>query len=224
MTIDLLTGIVTTYYFQPQDVFYALNSLYLLPPRRLLIYGGWAFAIVIPLAISSYALRKSIVKRVRFKMALALLCVTLVLVSIDVWNRYCILTHPDITRTVLLRFPEASLVRRWIAARKNMQHAGRVDGQYSDSASERGIALVHNLSAASKLNIVEVLVESWGNDEGAITNQLLSNYRTDQINAHYQVVTGTVPFWGPTVSGEVRELCHSTLGFGILHYTEPSIL
>jgi len=215
MFFDFVSGIVSTYYFRPQDIPYVTRSLFLLPFDRLARYGIVALLMVTLLGTINYLLRKAVNRRMRYKTARVLFLVTLILVSIDVWNRYRIYRDPDTVRMVLLRFPEMTLAKRWLFAVKQPSSGHGLAEQYSDSASERGLALLGNLS--SRPDIVEILVESWGDDQGTITTKLEENYRTSAIARRYDVVTGTVPFWGPTVSGEVRELCHSTFGLNILH-------
>jgi hypothetical protein len=57
-------------------------------------------------------------------------------------------------------------------------------------------------------NIVLVLVESYGlMSDSASAARLASPYQSPAVLAKYTVESGTVPFKGPTVSGEFRELC-----------------
>ena len=81
----------------------------------------------------------------------------------------------------------------------------RVPARAVDSATRRA-GWFNNLPA--KRNVVLVIVESWGqaSDPGwseAITAPL----RDPKITARYDVQSGTVPFRGPTVPAEFRELC-----------------
>lgn len=219
LAFDLLTGIVSTYYFRLQDLPYLVHSFFLLPIERLVRYGAAALLILGVLGTASYLLRKAVVQRVQFRTALVLTAVILILVSLDVWNRYRLLRHPDTLQVLLLRFPEVTLAKQWFLIDKHADSTRPGVVQYSDSASEHGFALLGDLSY--KPNIVEILVESWGDDQGSITKNLEENYRQRAIMSRYKLVTGTVPFWGPTVSGEIRELCHSTFGLSILHRNEP---
>jgi Sulfatase len=67
-------------------------------------------------------------------------------------------------------------------------------------------------------NLVLVLVESWGRDSDSFArNSLVQPYYRQDLLARYDVLEGTVPFYGSTVAGEARELCGSKMGFHILN-------
>jgi phosphoglycerol transferase MdoB-like AlkP superfamily enzyme len=66
-------------------------------------------------------------------------------------------------------------------------------------------------------NLVLVLVESWGDTlDPGLQNSLIQPYLGADLSAKYSVTSGSVPFHGPTLAGEGRELCGNTLGFGLL--------
>jgi hypothetical protein len=66
-------------------------------------------------------------------------------------------------------------------------------------------------------NIVLVLVESWGlATDSVISKSLAQPYLQPGLLTRYEVLQGTVPFYGSTVPGESRELCDSKIGFHIL--------
>jgi len=66
-------------------------------------------------------------------------------------------------------------------------------------------------------NLVLILLESWGNALDTNMNEsLLRPYSNSNIREKYTMRRGTVPFYGPTIDGEARELCGSAMGFGIL--------
>lgn len=65
--------------------------------------------------------------------------------------------------------------------------------------------------------MVLILVESWGKPLAAdLEDSLTRPYLDKKIGEMYTLSRGTVPFKGPTVAGEARELCSSTIGFGLL--------
>jgi hypothetical protein len=67
-------------------------------------------------------------------------------------------------------------------------------------------------------NLVLVLLESWGLDSNpAVRDLLVKDYFQPDILAHYQVLQGTVPFYGSTIAGEARELCSSKIDMHILN-------
>jgi hypothetical protein len=66
-------------------------------------------------------------------------------------------------------------------------------------------------------NVVFVVVESWGKPLSTeIDQSLLRLYMRPEVETSYTVSTGTVPFHGATVSGELRELCGSSLGLAVM--------
>lgn len=60
----------------------------------------------------------------------------------------------------------------------------------------------------ARTNVVQVLVESWGNfEDAALREQIAAPLFTPEIRMHYDVLSGTVPFTGTTILGESRSLC-----------------
>jgi hypothetical protein len=65
------------------------------------------------------------------------------------------------------------------------------------------------------------VVESWGlMTDPDLAETLTSGYEAPRVAAAYDVHYGTAPFDGMTVPGEVRELCQTHLGFGVLRISE----
>jgi phosphoglycerol transferase MdoB-like AlkP superfamily enzyme len=87
------------------------------------------------------------------------------------------------------------------------------------SASAGAISfLEHRAGKQESPNVVLILVESWGLPlDPHLAQALTAPYDDPRISRKFQVAYGAVPFTGLTLPGEARELCHSTLGFGILH-------
>ncbi len=73
-------------------------------------------------------------------------------------------------------------------------------------------------------NVVLVLLESWGlGADATMRDSLVAPYAQRDLLARYQVVQGTVPFYGTTVAGEARELCNSRMGFQIVHASAQAL-
>jgi hypothetical protein len=73
-------------------------------------------------------------------------------------------------------------------------------------------------------NVALVLLESWGqSSDSAVKDALLKPYFQPGLLARYQVFQGTVPFFGPTVAGEGRELCGSNIGFFMMGATAEQL-
>lgn len=75
---------------------------------------------------------------------------------------------------------------------------------------EYAMSRVHSELSAGSLplqNIVLVIVESWGVSSDSSLNQALAAPLTDpKLSSRYQMRQATVPFYGATVSAELREL------------------
>ena len=81
----------------------------------------------------------------------------------------------------------------------------------------RYAGITTNRSGKDMPNVALILVESWGqSSDPAVRNALVEPYLQPGLLARYQVFQGTVPFFGPTVAGEGRELCGSKVGFHML--------
>jgi phosphoglycerol transferase MdoB-like AlkP superfamily enzyme len=93
-------------------------------------------------------------------------------------------------------------------------------GFHMQSATALAMAFTQNIAAGKvgeRPNLVIVLVESWGLDtQSAVSDALVQPYTQPGLLARYQVLQGTVHFFGPTLGGEGRELCGNTIGFGLM--------
>jgi hypothetical protein len=66
-------------------------------------------------------------------------------------------------------------------------------------------------------NVVVVLTESWGvSKDPVLRDALVRAYAQPSLLAQYDVSQGAVPFYGPTIGGEGRELCGSRIGAQIV--------
>jgi hypothetical protein len=66
-------------------------------------------------------------------------------------------------------------------------------------------------------NIVLVLVESWGlAGDASLRDAMVGAYSQPELLAKYQVLQGSVPFYGATIAGEARELCGNSIGYYLM--------
>lgn len=218
--IDFLACFAATYYFSPQDIPYALESTVAFPAYRL---AGYAVVLVFVLAgliLPAVLLRGTLKFPHKWRAAMTLISIAFVLKGIDKWGDYRLRRQVDSasTHTRLLRIPEHGLMLQvhyadWLRTNSFINQPDR----HVDSALAHGLVLLAP-SAVARPNIVEILVESWGQDErGSINRQLLAFYDSPEIRSRYSMVTGTVPFTGGTAAGEIRELCASSLGMSVIH-------
>jgi hypothetical protein len=124
------------------------------------------------------------------------------------------------------RMPSLSLIRKQ-RTYDRYERGERLAGMFAmPSASAIAMGHLRDLTArnaaaspaAALPNFVQILVESWGQaKDDALRTALLAAYRDPRLVARYRVLEGTMPFEGPTTSGEARELCQTHIGFNAAH-------
>jgi hypothetical protein len=66
-------------------------------------------------------------------------------------------------------------------------------------------------------NLVLVLVESWGlAEDSSLRDAMVKSYSQPELLAKYEVLQGSVPFYGATIAGEARELCGNSIGYYLI--------
>lgn len=66
-------------------------------------------------------------------------------------------------------------------------------------------------------NLVLVVVESWGlAEDSPLREAMVKYYSQPELLAKYEVLQGSVPFYGATIAGEARELCGSSIGYYLM--------
>lgn len=125
---------------------------------------------------------------------------------------------PRLARVPIRRL--ARLARQEILLRSSEEKGFQAQIRYpsASSAGIRRAGIDPVLNKGEQPNLVLILVESWGlATDSALRHALVTSYLAPNILARYQVVQGTVPFYGPTIDGEARELCGSSAGFYLLN-------
>jgi hypothetical protein len=227
---DCAYSICYTYQFSVTNLFQSARFLGVLPARRLAegcsvaaaaILLSWALSLVRPR------------RQRRIRTACALLAVAAILMPIDMLSGQNPLWHQDVSLLSgrIARSPVLTLGVRAFSARSTELRARSADNEPMASASAQMSAwLAASAGAANRPdlaqpnavlpNVVLIVVESWGLPLDAhLARALTAPYTNAAIAREYRVAYGTAPFTGLTVPGEARELCHSTMGFGILHPT-----
>jgi phosphoglycerol transferase MdoB-like AlkP superfamily enzyme len=66
-------------------------------------------------------------------------------------------------------------------------------------------------------DIVMTVVESWGiAQDSSLQKAMVAPYLEAELLARYQVLQGSVPFYGATVAGQARELCGNEIGYYLI--------
>lgn len=215
---DCAYSICYTYQFSVSDLVESARFLKVLPWRRLA--AGCGVAAVAVLACYALSLVRPHPRR-RVRATIALWTLAMVLLPVDMLSGQNPLWRQDLSLLPgrVARSPVLTLGVRGFFASRTEQRARRAGNKPMDSASAQMMALLDGHAAGEERpNVVLVVVESWGLPLDAhLAQALTAPYASPEIAGRYRVRYGTAPYTGLTVPGEARELCHSTMGFGILH-------
>jgi hypothetical protein len=222
LLIDLLAdcaySICYTYQFSVSDLLESVRFFGALPMSRLLA-GCGVVAVAIPMCWTLSLVRPHPHRRVRT--ACALVALAVILLPIDMLSGQNPLWHQDISLLSgrVTRSPILTLCVRALYAQRTEWTARRANNEPMASASAQMTSWVDGLAGgAERPDVVLIVVESWGLPlDPNLAQALTAPYLSTSIAHSYRVTYGTAPFTGLTVPGEARELCHSTMGFGILH-------
>lgn len=129
---------------------------------------------------------------------------------------------PRLTRIPIIRLVRMQMVEARMSALDKSGPASDYPAGSATAVALRGGGILQGGSQGELPNIVLVMVESWGLAMDAPLRQaLIDPYLQPNVNARYEVIGGSVPFHGPTIPGEGRELCGSAIGFHLL--TAPAM-
>ncbi len=237
ITIDMICAVCETYFLTPVECLTNLNSLDKTSGLRTLEIGlVFLFTFCLMLIAAMWPVKK-MSQGERRKALAALLLFIVGCISVDAIT--LIRTKgfiPNPTKpsggdaTKLVSYHEIRLSRRTLVRLLTLAASDRRLDQFERSLNASGAPIqsasslglgYEKLAALSddqeKPNIVLVLLESWGLAADAdLRTALVEPYTQPALLAKYEEKTGTVPFYGPTVGGEGRELCGSRIGFKLM--------
>lgn len=215
---DFTYAICYAYQFSLENLLSSLRYLSVLPRGR--VVEGLA---VLPVALLMCAVLSLVrpLPRLRVRTACGLLAIAVLLLPLDILSGQNPIWHRGDIALVsfrVLRTPLLSLVVREIRNYKINEVWRHSENVPVPSASAAAIAFVERRASSEQApNVVLILVESWGLPlDPHLARALTAPYDDQRIARKFQTSYGSVPFTGLTLPGEARELCHSTLGFGIL--------
>jgi len=220
LAADYAYGICFTYKFTLDELMMSVRYLAAMPAGRILeasVVGLFGVLLCAFLAVIGPRPGR------RVQAAGALLLSISIAVLLDSVTGYNLLVKKDVTLSTirLARLPFTTLAIWQVeASRQQNKEKHEVDAKM-DSASAGILSEVDSRPPNTAApNVVLILVESWGLElHPELANALTAPFSDPAIAGRYQVVSGTAPFSGLTIPGEARELCQSTLGFGILNLT-----
>lgn len=214
---DVAYTICYTYQFSLEDMLSSIRYLLALPRGRVL--EGVAMLLVVLAVCTVLAIARPRPQK-RLWAAGALLVLIALLTPVDLISGQNPLAHRDLSLLSfrVARCPVFTLL--WRETKEIHANGASPNGvRVVPSASSGAVSLLESRPGASP-NVVLVLVESWGlMNDPHLAQALAASYNDPRIARKYKVVNGTVGFSGLTVPGEARELCHSSVGFGIIDNT-----
>ena len=217
-------SICTTYLFSLGDLLSSLRYLPVLPQGRVLAGIGVLTASI--LVCAALALVRPLPQK-RLRTVFALLACVAIPTAIDILDGQNLLWRKDIALSPyrLAHSPVFTLVAREVHAYRTNARSRNAGNDPMPSAASAAVSYLNSRpSSVESPNVVLIVVESWGLPLDAhLAQALTAPYDDPRFTRKYKVSYGAVPFTGLTVPGEARELCHSTLGFGILHASAGTV-
>jgi Sulfatase len=236
---DLICGVSQTFYISPAECLRSSSFLYLLSGTRLLMVAGVVILSLLVAALAAFFPIEKIRGTHRFLAATCLGAFAVASLTIDCVTVYrgtgklpnpFRLSMPNDSEKLSyfgnLSFSRLSVIRLVRNEIKSIvvhdeELAAETDASpvpSSTAVAVRSAGIAVDESNQQKPNLVVVLVESWGLvGDSSISGALAQPYSRPDLLARYEVSQGTVPFYGPTLAGEARELCESKMGFHLLN-------
>lgn len=215
---DFAYSVCYTYQFSLENLLSSLRYLPVLPKSR--IPEGLVFLAVGILLCAALAFVRPRPQKRLWTAGVLLACVA-ILTPIDILCGQNPIWHKDVALSPyrVTRSPVFTLGVREAAARFTNKKESQADDAPMRSASSPAISFFDGQRGSTESpNVVLIVVESWGLAlDSRLAQQLAAPYDDPRIARKYNVSYGAVPFTGLTVPGEARELCQSTIGFGILN-------
>jgi phosphoglycerol transferase MdoB-like AlkP superfamily enzyme len=221
--LDIVRGIGSTYLLSPSEMLRSARYLFGAGPSHLWHATMIAICIAVTCLLAVFASSDDANGQERGYVISTFLVLSLICGVVDVVTGHTILFRRDAQLNIprLTRFPIHFLVMSELQheAYRTARSTG-VDAS-ALSASTRLVELDTTAeppgTSAMLPNVVLILVESWGKLRAADLDEILVQpYEDAHLSARYTVSQGTVPFHGSTIAGEARELCGSSMGFGLL--------
>ncbi len=228
--VDLLNGIASTYMLGIPEMLGSAGSVHEFASSHHWNIAAVSICIAMVCMMAALAAKSGILGSERRYAASILGVFLLVGVAIDAATGHLLALRQDrqLGTVCLTRMGSHFLVMPPV-------HSHIVRYQVTAGANDRVVAASAKMAeferfaetagtSAALPNVVLILVESWGRPLAAdVEESLVRPYASGNLAAKYTVERGTVPFYGPTVAGEGRELCGSGIGFGLLTATRSEL-
>jgi len=223
IALDLLNCVCKTYLFGYSDLWLSATSLFEFAPSHLwnLAVLTLCVGLVSLVAIAAYQDRPD--PKERRYVVWSLTIIAMICVAFDCSRGQIAAFRPD-CRIGQLRLVRNSVhplvesgIQRWSFRHQAHSYAAVPMMGASRKLVELDIPGELPRPDSNRPNVVFVLVESWGKSlSGDLEGALVQPYVGSDLKERYTVSRGAVPFHGATVAGELRELCSSAMGFGVI--------
>ena len=241
MTADLAYGVCESYSLSIQECLSNLGAIHAFSgPRQIAAIA--VFLLVLLLAASTLLLRAATVRKDdRRRAAVCLFAFAFLILSTDVLSTWratgrfpvpmgSLAAHdgtelgmrnvPRFARISIIRLVRLELGAAVVRASERRSATAPIPVPSASAEALRLVNLAPGNSSRELPNVVIVVVESWGLAADLPLQQaLVQPYLEPGVLARYEVVQGTVPFYGSTIAGEARELCGNSMGFHLLNAT-----
>jgi hypothetical protein len=216
---DFAYSICYTFQFSLEDMLSSLRYLTLLPRVRVL--EGFVLLPAVILVCGTLSLARPR-PQMRLRTAAVMLLLVAAFVPVDILSGQNPVWRKGDVALLSFRVARSPLLALGVREVKTERvYAGsRSSGEAPMPAASDGAVSLLDARPGTALfpNIVLIVVESWGALlDPHLAHALTAPYDDPRVLSRYSASYGTVPFTGLTVPGEARELCHSTIGFGIVH-------
>ncbi len=235
MLLDMLRGVNSTYLMSPFEMVRSAGSLFEYAPSHV---GGFV-AVAICMGVICFLVALAQDNRPtgweRVLIASTLAAFVVACVAVDMYTGHFSVMRQDrqLGTLRLTRSPGYSLAKSQ-RQQESYSHTRFAGTDASVPAASKMMVRFDDASRSQRTNsqrtkgpvpnVVLILVESWGKSLGVdLEESLVRPYSDERLLEKYAVSRGTVPFYGPTVAGEARELCGSSMGFGLLTASVPEL-
>jgi hypothetical protein len=214
---DFIHAACATYLFSPSEFISAVRFGLMLSTTRTAVIAGASALVLLICVLATLCVSRFAQAHARRRAAAVLLVMLAILPLIQTIANRGHVFGSDETSVSVIRIPSLRLVHgEWRYRRYD--RGERLAGMRAmPSASAIALGHLHDFSSSGSAastndlpDFVQIIVESWGlpKDE-TLGHALLAPFADPQLRERYRVIEGTMPFEGPTTSGESRELCQT---------------
>lgn len=207
VAVDLFLSISGAYYFKVAAAVRALRSVTYLSPTLVV-----PAAVAVTVAVAAWLRFVGPVQKSQAQGSLRVHAVLVAVLGVATVSE----TLPAVQPLVPPNMVESVVLRALESADDFEPLKVTADDYWKIESATGNLSQQFSSPDAARNNIALVLVESWGWFNDARVNALLeAPLIGSEIKKRYTVVTGSVPFRGSTVPGELRELCGLSRGFRV---------